>query len=121
MKTVHEFTEKELKHFNNLLEQVYDRIDWHSVSQVINIYDSEGPSDRFWEVYEDAVTPIADPYAVLLEAGIDVDEVSKVMFTDMADAIEQNPDSTIKYWSHCQDDHWITFCKIVEILNNEGY
>lgn len=121
MKTIHEFTEMEWKRFNKLLEQAYNLIDWTSVNRTIDIYNSEGPSDEFWEIYSEAVAPIADPYAVLLESGVEIGTVEYQMLTDMAEDVDQNPGNELKYWSHCQDSHWDLFCKIVDILKKEGY
>lgn len=121
MKINREFSEKEQNRFNHLLKEAYDLIDWSEVQKSINIHNEEGSSDEFWEVYETAVTPIADPATALVEAGIELTETDDQMFSIMAEDTNQNPGKELKYWSHCQDYNWDLFCKIVDILKEEGY
>lgn len=122
MKTIIEFSDKEQKRFFQLLERAAELIDWTAIQRAVNIFNDEGPSDNFWDVYCDAVEPIVDPHTALSKAGIPLNEVDSAMFAAMNEDTEQNPDNEIKYWrASCQDYDWDLFLKILDILKEVGY
>lgn len=124
MKTIHDFTEQELNRFSQLLEQAYELIDWTKVQKSVNIYNSEGETEEFWDVYNDAAYPIVDPYSALMDEGVNLTYVDRVMFETLTEATESAssyPECVRNHWSGCQDDSWDLFTEIVDIIDKVGY